>query len=80
MQGESNPEKFNERFVQYDDGSFKAMSAGLVTHLVIPGQGQVAANVGVISVIFDALGQPTSIVIAGEHDGPIQQFVCPCLQ
>ena len=70
---------YNERFVQYEDGSFKAMSAGLVAHLVISGEGNVAANVGVISVIFDASGQPVSIVIGGEHDGPIAQFVCPYL-
>lgn len=70
---------YNERFVQYGDGSFKAMSAGLVAQLVIPGQGQIAANVGVISVIFDASGQPVSIVIGGDHDGPIAQFVCPYL-
>ena len=70
---------YNERFVQYEDGSFKAMSAGLVAQLVIPGQGQVAANVGAINVIFDASGAPTSIVIGGEHDGPIAQFVCPYL-
>jgi hypothetical protein len=70
---------YNERFVQYEDGSFKAMSAGLVAHLVIPGEGDVAANVGVISVIFDASGQPVSIVIGGEHDGPVAQVVCPYL-
>lgn len=75
----SSVRAYNERFVQYDDGSFKAVSAGLVAQLVIPGQGQVAANVGVISVIFDASGQPISIVIGGEHDGPILQFVCSYL-
>jgi hypothetical protein len=75
----SSVRAYNERFVQYDDGSFKAMSAGLVAQLIIPRQGQVAANVGVISVIFDVSGQPTSIVIGGEHDGPITQFVCPYL-
>ena len=75
----SSVRAYNERFVQYEDGSFKAMSAGLIAQLVIPEQGRVAANVGVISVIFDASGQPTSIVIGGEHDGPIAQFVCPYL-
>ena len=75
----SSVRAYNERFVQYDDGSFKAMSAGLVAQLIIPRQGQVAANVGVISVIFDVSGQPISIVIGGEHDGPITQFVCPYL-
>jgi hypothetical protein len=70
---------YNERFVQYDGGSFKAVSAGLVAHLVIPGEGQVAANVGIISVVFDASGQPVSILVAGEHDGPIAQFACPYL-
>jgi hypothetical protein len=70
---------YNERFVQYDDGSFKAVSAGLVAHLVIPGEGQVAAQVGIISVVFDASGEPVSILVAGEHDGRIAQFACPHL-
>ena len=70
---------YNEQFVQYDDGSFKAASAGLVAHLVVPGQGLVASNVGNISVIFDASGQPVSVLVAGEHDGAIAQFVCPYL-
>ena len=71
---------YNEQFVQYDDGSYKAVSAGLVAQLVIPGQGVVAANVGNISVIFDVADEPISILVAGEHDGPIAQFVCPYLE
>lgn len=71
---------YNERFVQYDDGSFKAVSAGLVAHLVIEGQGSVVANVGIISVMFDASEQPIAALVAGEHDGPIAQFVCPYLE
>jgi len=70
---------YNERFVLYDDGSFKVMSAGLVAQLVVPGQGQVAANVGVITTVFDVSGNLVSILIAGEHDGAITQFVCPYL-
>ena len=67
---------YNERFVQYGDGSFRTASAGLVANLVVPGEGQVAANVGNIAVVFDASGQPISVLVAGQHDGPIAQFVC----
>lgn len=70
---------YNERYVLYDDGSFKAMSAGLVAELIIPGQGLVAANVGVITATFDSSGQLVSILIAGQHDGGIAAFVCPYL-
>jgi len=70
---------YNEQFVQYDDGSYKAVSAGLVAQLVVPGEGQVVSNVGIISVVFDASGQPVSVLVAGEHDGPIAQFVCSYL-
>jgi hypothetical protein len=70
---------YNERYVLYDDGSFQAMSAGLVAELVIPGQGLVAVNVGVITTTFDAAGSLTSILIAGEHDGGIARYVCPYL-
>lgn len=70
---------YNERYVLSEDGSFRTMSAGLVAHLIVPGQGQVAANVGVITSVFDASGNLESILIAGEHDGPIARFVCPYL-
>lgn len=70
---------YNERFVLSEDGSFRTMSAGLVAQVIVPGQGLIAANVGVITVTFDASGQPTSIVVGGEHDGPIAQFICPYL-
>jgi hypothetical protein len=70
---------YNERYVLYDDGSFKAMSAGLVAELIIPGQGLVAANVGVITATFDSSGELVSILVAGQHDGPIAAFVCPYL-
>jgi hypothetical protein len=70
---------YNERYVLYDDGSFKAMSAGLVAELIVPGKGLVAANVGVITATFDASGNLVSILVAGPHDGPIAAFVCPYL-
>ncbi len=70
---------YDERFVSYEDGSFRTMSAGLVAQLVVPGQGLVAANVGVIKVVFDSSGNLVSVLIAGEHDGAIAQFVCPYL-
>jgi hypothetical protein len=70
---------YNERFVLSDDGSFKVMSAGLVAELVVPGEGQIAANVGVITAIFDSSGNLGSVLVAGEHDGAITQFVCPYL-
>jgi len=75
----SSTRAYNERFVQYDDGSFKTASAGLVAQLVVPGEGLVAANVGNIAVVFAPSGQPISVVVAGEHDGPIAKFVCPYL-
>jgi len=56
----SSVRAYNERFIQYDDGSYRVVSAGLVAHLVIPGKGVVAANVGIISVTFDASDTPIS--------------------
>ena len=70
---------YNERYVLYEDGSFTAMSAGLVAQLIVPGEGQVAANVGVIYAVFDVSGNLISILVAGEHDGSIARFVCPYL-
>jgi hypothetical protein len=70
---------YNERFVSYEDGSFRTMSAGLVAELVVPGQGLVAANVGMITAVFDSSGNLGSVLVAGEHDGAIAQFVCPYL-
>jgi hypothetical protein len=61
-----------EQFVQYKDGSYRTMSAGLVVKLVMPGVGLVAANVGTVRVHFDASGEPIpdSTLLAGIHDGP----------
>jgi hypothetical protein len=70
---------YDERFVLNQDGSFRTISAGLVAQLVIPGQGLVAANVGVITAVFDSSGNLVSVLVAGEHDGAIAQFVCPYL-
>ncbi len=75
----SSVRAYNEQFTQYSDGSSRLISAGLVSHLVIPGLGEAVANVGNILVRFDPSGELTSILIAGEHDGPIVQFVCPYL-
>ncbi len=71
---------YNEQFTQYADGTSRLMSAGLVSHLIIPGQGEVIANVGNIIVTFDNAGELISILIAGEHDGRLVQFVCPYLE
>jgi hypothetical protein len=70
---------YNERFVLDEDGSFRTMSAGLVAELVVPGQGLVAGNVGVITAVFDSSGNLVSVLAAGEHDGAIAQFICPYL-
>jgi hypothetical protein len=70
---------YNERYVLYEDGSFQAMSAGLVAELVIPGEGVIAANVGVITATFDSSGEVVSILSAGQHDGAIARFVCSYL-
>lgn len=63
----------------YDDESFKVVSAGLVAELVVPGQGLVVGNVGVITAVFDSSGNLVSVLVAGEHDGAIAQFICPYL-
>lgn len=70
---------YNERFVLNDNGSFRTMSAGLVAQLIVPGQGIVAGNAGVITAFFDVSGDLVSVLVAGNHDGAIGQFVCPYL-
>jgi len=41
----------------------------------------VAANVGVVRVVFDADGRPLldSLIVGGRHDGLVAQYVCPYL-
>jgi hypothetical protein len=51
------------------DGSFTVATIGLVSHVVLKGQGEIAASVGKIVVTFDASGNMTGIAFeAGKHD------------
>jgi hypothetical protein len=68
-----------EQFVLQEGGAFRTMSAGMIAGLVLPGVGVAAVNVGVILVTFDAGGNPTSVLVAGPHDGRINSFVCPAI-
>lgn len=69
---------YNERFLQYDDGTFKVVSVGLVANLVVPGEGLVAANVGNITSTFDEFGELLDIQITGDarrSDRPLRLSV-----
>ena len=51
------------------DGSFTVATIGLVSHIVVKGQGETAARVGKIVATFDADGNLTGIAFeAGKHD------------
>jgi hypothetical protein len=51
------------------DGSVTVATIGLVSHVVLKGQGEIAASVGKIVVTFDASGNFTGIAFeAGKHD------------
>jgi hypothetical protein len=51
------------------DGSFTVATIGLVSHVVLKGQGEIAASVGKIVTTFDASGNFTGIAFeAGKHD------------
>jgi len=51
------------------DGSFTVATIGLVSHIVVKGQGETAARVGKIVATFDADGNFIGIAFeAGKHD------------
>jgi hypothetical protein len=53
----------------HKDGSSTVATIGLVSHVVLKGQGVVAAQVGKIVATFDADGNLTGISFeAGKHD------------
>ena len=53
----------------HKDGSFTLADIGLLSHIVLKGQGEIAAKVGRIVVTFDADGNVTGIAFeAGKHD------------
>lgn len=70
---------FLERDTVYPDGTDVHFEAGLVAHLVLPGQGEVATNAGYIVAVFDPTGEVVSIRTAGPDDGPIAPYACEYL-
>ena len=53
----------------HEDGSVTVATIGLVSHVVLKGQGEIAARVGKIVATFDADGNLTGIAFeAGKHD------------
>ena len=70
---------FLERDTVYRDGTDVHFEAGLVAHLVLPGQGQVATNAGYIVAVFASSGDVLSVRTAGPDDGPIAQSACEYL-
>jgi hypothetical protein len=53
----------------HEDGSVTVATIGLVSHVVVKGQGETAAQVGKIVATFDADGNLTGIAFeAGKHD------------
>lgn len=66
---------------EYDrDGSITYVTAGLVSHLILPGEGLVAANFGYTRFTLDADGNLLDVLVAGEHDGRLRTLVCPYLE
>src|SRR5262249_50096285 len=49
-----------ERDTFYTDGTDVHFEAGLVSHLVVPGEGLVATNTGTITAVFDSNGDLVS--------------------
>jgi len=61
------------------DGSFTRASIGLISHIVVKGQGEIAAQVGKIVFTFDANGDFTGVAFeAGKH-GPLLPAICAAL-
>jgi hypothetical protein len=51
------------------DGSFTVATIGLITNVIVPGQGKVAGESGTIVASFDADGNFIDVVfVAGPHD------------
>jgi hypothetical protein len=70
---------FLERDTVYPDGTDIHFEAGLVAHLVLPGQGEVATNAGYIVAVFDPTGNVLSVRTTGPDDGPIAPYACEYL-
>jgi hypothetical protein len=71
---------FTERDIMSTNGTDTHYEAGLVSHLIIPGQGAVAINAGHLVSVFDANGNLVSVTDSGPHDGPIAPYACAYLQ
>jgi hypothetical protein len=63
----------------HKDGSLTVADIGLVAHVVLKGQGEIAAQVGKIVATFDADGNLTGIAFeAGKHD-ELLPVICAAL-
>ena len=69
-----------DRLVVQEDGSAILAVVGLVSRFVIPGEGLVAAEVGIIRLRFDGPGDPTPELLfeAGRHDD-LEAALCELL-
>ena len=76
----SSKRSFFDRQIYYQDGGVTYISGGLVSHLILPGEGLVAANFGYTRFTLDAEGNVLDILVAGEHDGRLRTLVCPYLE
>jgi len=76
----SGKRAFFGRQEYYQDGGITFVSAGLVSHLILPGEGLIAANMGYTRATFDADGNLLDFLVAGEHDGRLRTLVCPYLE
>jgi hypothetical protein len=68
-----------ERDTLYLDGTDVHFEAGLVSHLTVPGVGEVATNAGYLVAAFDSAGNLKSFKTAGPDDGPIAPYACEYL-
>lgn len=65
----STPDVGPDIITFHKDGSVTVATIGLVSHVVLKGQGEIAAQVGKIVATFDADGNFTGIAFeAGKHD------------
>ena len=61
------------------DGGYVRMTAGLFGEIILPGQGVIAMNTGLLTVTFDAYGDVVSVEMTPTRDGPVANYICPYL-
>ena len=74
----STPNVGPDIFTVQQDGSVTLASIGLIGHIVVKGQGEIAAQVGKIVFTFDANGDFTGVAFeAGKHDDLLPRRSAP---